>query len=100
LGKNCCHGDRTKERSDSERRALINRLKRIEGQIRGITRMIEADAYCVDILTQVTAVEAALGGFARAMLSEHIMTCVVKDIKEGNLETAEELAATVERMLR
>ena len=95
----CCD-KRTKERSESERKALLNRLKRIEGQVRGISRMIEADAYCVDILTQVTAVEAALSGFARAMLSEHIMTCVVNDIKEGKLDTAEELAATVERMMR
>ena len=59
----CCH--KTKHRSDEEYKALINRLSRIEGQVRGVRKMVENDAYCVDILTQVSAIQAALNGFNR-----------------------------------
>ena len=76
--KECCY--KTKERSEKEYKDLINRLNRIEGQIRGIKGMIEKDAYCTDILTQVSAVSAALNSFNRVLLSNHIKTCVINDI--------------------
>lgn len=96
--KECCH--KTKERSPEEHRKLVNRLSRIEGQIRGIKRMVEEDAYCIDILIQVAAANAALNSFNRELLSEHIKTCVTNDIKEGKEETVDELVATIQRLMK
>ena len=79
---------------------LIHRLNRIEGQIRGIRGMVEKNAYCPDILVQVSAVQAALNGFCKVLLSNHIKTCVVEDIKNGNEETAvAELCETIKKMM-
>ena len=93
-----CH--KTKHRTAEEIRALTNRLSRIEGQVRGIRGMVESDAYCVDILTQVTAVTAALNAFSRELLAEHIRTCVAHDLKEGKDGTVEELVETVKKMMK
>ena len=93
-----CH--KTKHRSEEEIRTLTNRLSRIEGQVRGIRGMVESDAYCVDILTQVTAVTAALNAFSRELLAEHIRTCVAHDLKEGNGDAVEELVETVRKMMK
>ncbi len=98
MEKECCH--KTKERSPEEHRKLVNRLSRIEGQIRGIKRMVEEDAYCIDILIQVAAANAALNSFNRELLSEHIKTCVTNDIKEGKEETVDELVATIQRLMK
>ena len=89
-GADCC-GCRTKQRSEKEYKDLLNRLSRIEGQIRGIKRMVENDAYCPDILTQAAAANAALNSFSRELLSNHIRTCVACDIREGKDETVDEL---------
>ena len=97
--RNCCCS-RTKQRSQEEVRALTNRLSRIEGQIRGIRGMLEKDAYCPDILTQVAAVSAALNGFGKALLTQHIQTCVVNDIRDGKIETVEELVETLGKMMK
>lgn len=96
--ENCCH--KTKERSEKEYRGLINRLSRIEGQIRGIKKMVEDDAYCVDILVQVAAANAALNSFNKVLLSEHIKTCVANDIREGRDETIDELVETLQRLMK
>ncbi len=93
----CC--TKTKERSPEQVRALLNRLRRIEGQIRGISGMVEASAYCPDILNQVAAAESALAAFARELLASHIKTCVVKDIREGREEVLDELMHTLGRFL-
>lgn len=98
MDKECCH--KTKERSPEEHRKLINRLSRIEGQIRGIKRMVEEDAYCVDILVQVAAANAALNSFNKELLSEHIKTCVTNDIKAGKEETVDELVATIQKLMK
>ena len=74
----CCH--KTKERSEKEYKDLLNRLSRIEGQVRGIKGMVEKDAYCTDILVQVAAVNAALNSFNKVLLANHIKTCVTRDI--------------------
>ena len=89
-----------KKRSDEEHKALINRLSRIEGQIRGIKNMVETDAYCTDILIQVSAANAALSAFNRELLSEHIKTCVAKDIRDGKDETVDELIATLAKLMK
>lgn len=95
-----CHCHKTKQRDEAEMKKLINRLSRIEGQIRGIRKMVENDAYCPDILVQAAAATAALNAFNKELLSSHIHTCVVHDIKEGKEETVDELVDTIQRMMR
>ena len=94
----CCH--KTKERSEKEHKKLINRLNRIEGQIRGIKKMVEKDAYCTDILVQVAAVNAALNAFNKELLAEHIKTCVAQDIRDGKEETIDELVVTLQKLMK
>ena len=96
--KYCCH--KTKERSDEEHKKLLNRLNRIEGQIRGIKKMVETDAYCTDILMQVSAATAALNSFNKEVLAAHIRTCVASDIREGKDETIDELVVTLQKMMK
>lgn len=91
---------REKHRSADERQALQNRLRRIEGQVRGLQNMLEQDAYCTDILTQVSAVQAALGAFSRQLLDEHIRTCVVQDIRQGKDDVIDDLIQTIHHMMR
>ncbi len=98
MGEQCCH--KTKQRSDEEYKSLMNRLSRIEGQVRGIRKMVDSDAYCTDILIQVSAINAALNAFNRELLANHIRTCVADDIKEGKDETIEELVATLQKLMR
>lgn len=98
--KECCCCQKTKERTEKEYKDLINRLNRIEGQIRGIKGMIEKDTYCTDILTQVSAVNAALNSFNRVLLSNHIKTCVINDIREGKEETVDELLVTLQKLMK
>lgn len=99
MNDNCCN-TRKKERSEEEYKKLLNRLNRIEGQIRGVKGMLEKDAYCVDIITQVSAIAAALNSFNRILLSEHIKTCVKNDIQTGKDNSAEELADLVNKLLK
>ena len=94
----CCH--KTKARTEAEIRDLLTRLNRIEGQIRGIKGMIERDAYCTDILTQVSAASAALNSFTKVLLSNHIKTCVAQDIRDGKDETIDELVSTLQKLMR
>lgn len=96
----CHHSVKTKLRTDGEKRALINRLKRIEGQIRGIVGMVERDVYCTDILTQAVAVSSAVSAFSRELLSSHISSCVVNDIKEDRPGAVDELLKTVLSLVR
>ena len=95
-----CELCRTKQRQDKEKRALINRLNRLEGQIRGLRGMVEKDAYCPDILTQASAANAALNGFIRQLLSEHIRTCVADDIRSGRDESLDELLGTLQKFMK
>ena len=96
--RECCH--KTKERSEKEYRDLINRLSRIEGQVRGIKKMVENDVYCTDILIQVSAVNAALNSFNKVLLSNHIRTCVADDIRAGKDEVVDELVVTLQKLMR
>ena len=94
----CCH--KIKERSEEEYKSLIHRLNRIEGQIRGIRNMVEKSAYCPDILIQVAAANAALNAFSKELLSQHIRTCVARDIREGRDETIDELVSTLQKLMK
>ena len=97
----CCHcSARRKERSPEEYKKLINRLSRIEGQIRGIRGMVENGAYCPDILVQSAAVNAAINAFNRELLAEHLRTCVARDLKDGHDEIVDELAATLQKLMK
>lgn len=97
--KDCCC-KKTKQRSEEEYKSLIHRLNRIEGQIRGIRGMVERSAYCPDILIQSAAVTAAMNAFNRELLSNHIRTCVVKDIQAGNEEVIDELVTTLQKLMK
>ena len=96
--KECSH--KKKERSEKEYKDLIHRLNRIEGQVRGIKKMVESDTYCTDILVQVSAVNAALNSFNKVLLANHIRTCVANDIRDGKEETIDELVATLQKLMR
>lgn len=94
----CC--GRKKERTPEEHKKLINRLNRIEGQIRGIKGMVEGDAYCTDIITQVAAVNAALNSFNKELLSTHIKSCVAQDIRDGKDEVIDDLLKTLQKLMK
>ena len=98
--KECCCSHKTKERTEKEYKDLMNRLSRIEGQVRGIRKMVESDCYCPDILVQVSAVNAALNSFNKVLLANHIRTCVVDDIREGKDETIDELVTVLQKLMR
>lgn len=99
MQKECCCL-KTKKRGEDEYKKLINRLNRIEGQIRGIKGMVEKDVYCTDILVQVAAVNAALNAFNKELLSNHIRTCVAQDIRDGKDETITELVNTLGKLMK
>lgn len=94
----CCQ--KTRERTPEEYKSLQNRLSRIEGQVRGVRRMLESDAYCPDILIQVSAVNAALNSFSRELLSQHIRTCVKDNLEAGNDEVIDELVSTLQKLMK
>ena len=96
----CCCSTRTKKRSPEEFKILSNRLNRIEGQIRGIKKMLENNAYCPDILIQVSAVNAALNSFNKQLLATHIQTCVADNIRQGNDEVIEELVNILPKLMK
>lgn len=97
-----CSGMKHKyrDKDGKEYRSLICRLNRIEGQIRGIRNMVEHDRYCVDILMQVSAVQSALNSFNKELLSSHIKSCVVDDIRSGNDEVVDELVTMLQKLMK
>ena len=102
----CCAAEeqetahKTRHRSEEEYKKLCNRLSRIEGQIRGIRRMLDESAYCPDILNQAAAANAALNAFSRELLSQHLRSCVVNDLGEGKNETVDELLDTMQKLMK
>ena len=100
VDEKCCCSHKKKERTDEEYKKLIHRLNRIEGQIRGIRGMVENDAYCTDILVQVSAVSAALNAFNKELLANHIRTCVVDDIRNGKDDVVDELVNTLQKLMK
>lgn len=99
--KECCLcGQKKKERDEKEYKDLLHRLSRIEGQVRGVKKMVETDSYCVDILMQVSAIQAALNSFNRVLLGNHIKECVAEEIRGGNDEVIEELVDTMKKLMK
>ena len=96
--KTCCC--RKKLRPEKEYRDLQNRLSRIEGQVRGIRNMLENNAYCTDILVQVSAVNAALNSFNKVLLTNHMRTCITEDIRSGKEESLEELVSLLPKLMK
>lgn len=94
------HSDRKKIRTEEEKRNLVNRLRRVEGQIRGIQNMVDEDAYCPDILIQVSAVTSALNAFNKELLACHIRSCVMEDIREGKEESIDEFVKVIQKLMR
>lgn len=113
MAEGCCHNEETemteecpycsgkhKDRSDTEYKDLMNRLKRIEGQVRGVEGMLENGAYCTDILMQVSAITSALNSFNKVLLGNHLRTCVAENIRAGNDEIIDELAGTLQKLMK
>ena len=94
----CC--ERTRVRSDKEYKDLMNRLKRIEGQVRGVQKMLESNAYCPDIMVQVSAINSALNSFNKSLLASHMRNCVADDIRAGRDETIDELVETLQKVMK
>lgn len=94
----CC--ERTKNRSEEESKLLMNRLNRIEGQVRGVKGMVEKNAYCPDIVMQVSAITAALNAFNRELLASHIRTCVVEGVRSGEDDRIDELVAMLQKLMK
>ena len=96
----CCCSGKQKNREDKEYKDLMNRLKRIEGQVRGVENMLEKDAYCTDILMQVSAITSALNSFNKVLLANHVKTCVADNIREGNDDVVDELVSVLQKLMR
>ena len=99
--KQCqCCSSKHKQRTEKEYKDLMNRLSRIEGQVRGVKGMLADDAYCVDVLTQVSAITSALNSFNKVLLANHIKTCVADDIRDGHDEVIDELVVTLQKLMK
>ena len=99
MSHDCC-SHKTKHRSEEEYKALLNRLSRIEGQVRGLKEMLQRDAYCPDILVQVSAVTSALNSFSKELLSSHIRTCVADGVRHGDEDVIDELVCVLQKMMK
>ncbi len=88
------------KRDTKEIKSMVNRLSVIEGQVRGIKKMLEEDRYCVDILTQVSSVQAALNSFNKQLLARHIKSCVCDDIRAGKDEAVDELCELLKNLMK
>ena len=100
--KSCCGCVKHKyrDKDSKEYKCIVSRLRRIEGQVRGVCKMVEEDRYCVDILTQVSAIQSALNAFNKELLAQHIKSCVVDDIRAGHDEVVDELVATLQKVMK
>ena len=98
--KRCSCCEKHTLRAQEEKKKLLNRLRRIEGQVRGLQAMVEADAYCNDVLTQSAAVNAAINALNRKLQAKHLRTCVTRDLKNGHEEIVDELAATLQKLMK
>lgn len=96
----CCSSHRKSHHSEKTKKNLVTRLNRIEGQIRGIKGLIEKDTYCDDVITQISATQAALNSVAKLLLEGHMKSCIVERIQEGDNEVVDELLTTIEKLMK
>ena len=89
--KKCC--DKKTPRTENEKKLLNNRLNRIEGQIKGVKKMISEDAYCNDVLVQLSAIENSVKSLSNLMLEKHLYTCIARDFENGKIDTIDEIAS-------
>ncbi|MBT2637855.1 metal-sensitive transcriptional regulator [Bacillus sp. ISL-45] len=99
-GDSCCSSERKSHHSEKTKKNLVTRLNRIEGQIRGIKGLIERDTYCDDVITQISATQAALNSVAKLLLEGHMKSCIVERIQEGDDEVIDELLTTIEKLMK
>ncbi|MEW8970618.1 metal-sensitive transcriptional regulator [Mesobacillus jeotgali] len=99
-GDSCCSSERKSHHSEKTKKNLVTRLNRIEGQIRGIKGLIERDTYCDDVITQISATQAALNSVAKLLLEGHMKSCIVERIQEGDNEVVDELLTTIEKLMK
>ena len=92
--------DKHTERNADEKKAMIHRLNRVEGQVRGVRNMLENDAYCIDIINQTAAIRSALNSFSALLLERHIQSCVSRGIGAGDEEVLAELSNTIKKMIK
>ena len=103
MDNSCCTGEcshRKSHHSEKVKNNLVTRLNRVEGQIRGIKGLIEKDTYCDDIITQISATQAALNSVAKLLLEGHLKTCVVERIQEGDMEVLDEVLVTIQKLMK
>jgi DNA-binding FrmR family transcriptional regulator len=94
------HSDRVSHHSEKTKKALISRLNRIEGQVRGVKGLVEKDTYCDDVITQISAIQSALNSFSKVLLEAHLKSCVTERIQDGDLEVVDELLVTIQRLMK
>lgn len=95
-----CEACKSTIRCEEEKKQMIARLKRIEGQVRGIAKMVDDNRYCIDIINQVNAIDASLSSFSRSLLQRHINTCVMDDVKDGKTDKLDELGNLLRHIMR
>ncbi|WP_420842740.1 metal-sensitive transcriptional regulator [Fervidibacillus albus] len=98
LGDTC--SNRKSHHSEATKKNLINRLNRIEGQIRGVKGLIEKDTYCDDVLNQIASIQSALNGVSKILLEGHLKTCVVERIQDGDMDVLDEFLGTIQRVMK
>ncbi|WP_019153624.1 metal-sensitive transcriptional regulator [Robertmurraya massiliosenegalensis] len=98
----CCSlsGEKKSYHSENVKKNQVSRLNRIEGQIRGIKGLIEKNTYCDDVITQISASQAALNGVAKILLDAHLRECVVDRIQEGDMEVLDEVLITIQKLMK
>ncbi|NQX47834.1 metal-sensing transcriptional repressor [Paenibacillus tritici] len=98
--ESCGTNERKSHHSEKSKNALISRLNRIEGQVRGLKGMIEKDTYCDDVLNQISSVQSALNGVGKLLLEHHMKSCVIERIQEGENEVIDELLVTINKLMK
>ncbi|MDD2596964.1 MAG: metal-sensitive transcriptional regulator [Candidatus Cloacimonetes bacterium] len=94
----CCQDQRKAHHEPDFKKRLTNRLKRIEGQVRGVQKMIDDDVYCDDVLTQISAIRSALGAVSKELFEAHLNSCIVEQIHSGSPSIIDELKITIAKL--
>ena len=96
----CCDNSRKSHHTEKTKKDIINRLNRVEGQVRGVKAMVEKDVYCDDILNQIAAIQAALNSTGKLLLEKHVKSCVKERVLAGDDEVLDEVLKTIQKLLK